>query len=856
MAFDILSCGIIFCSGDTEAVPDDSNSAAKNAIGALYFFSCIILSLLFGGMFLRLYDETNPHVNMVTAKSNNLSASPSKYRKRGPPTMSKVTSRDNLIGEPSQSNLFSSPSAAHMHKSALDDMVKRQEQQRALKYSSACLEIPCATNGKTVELFPLYLVFGVLYPILIVASMVLPTWWAGFSSNGLKTYAASKPDRINGPYFHFQLNKWVVLKLFPDILAYNLAIYLVALTALLSKGVPNISRILNSTFLLPNPFGVSRWIVKVGEGLLFAVFVFLIIFQFCYFYMYHAWENKSNADRVNAELAARAMGQVSNLLTGLLLLPVSRNSVWTIVFGVSHKIMLGWHKYTGVLVLVSTSVHAILWCFAYSAYGYFPQELFSISDRQFHPYNFTVPLAVLGFVAMTMCWYYITAGLTLWIVDYYLRINRVFNNSAALQTCRVVVPNNQLTGSSGIIELAYLMQRKKRLVDKSKLTQSASSSSFSLASSSGEIEMKALNREIAYLEIGAEVDLDDSIVEDVVREKQLLREKTEKDRSTELLLVSERALKHRIGQYVLINIPSIDLFAWHPFSIASAPSEPGGSTTHFIQAMRPNEWTGPYGTPLDLTRYTHIVLIAGGIGITPVYSCYRQIYLQMLAKYLDFKGPHANTSETAYEAAHFAEDAMGMRVRKVSLCWSVKNRSTANILEDKITEMSHSALSYGSEKAFDFSLYLTKEEPPLNRYPSAASNAGSSIDEFVNILHPNYEAVQMMKDRDNLTVLEENCDLSSEVKMEGLYNNDGTHGLNESDDGLARMDESLPPSESHVYYGRPDLKRMISQLAADTLYRRDESILIFACGPEGLVNDCEELAHLHSVDFRGEKFQM
>ena len=60
--------------------------------------------------------------------------------------------------------------------------------------------------------------------------------------------------------------------------------------------------------------GVSRWIVKVGEGLLFAVFVFLIIFQFCYFYMYHAWENKSNADRVNAELAGRAMGQVRVLV--------------------------------------------------------------------------------------------------------------------------------------------------------------------------------------------------------------------------------------------------------------------------------------------------------------------------------------------------------------------------------------------------------------------------------------------------------------------------------------------------------------------------------------------------------------
>jgi NAD(P)H-flavin reductase len=41
---------------------------------------------------------------------------------------------------------------------------------------------------------------------------------------------------------------------------------------------------------------------------------------------------------------------------------------------------------------------------------------------------------------------------------------------------------------------------------------------------------------------------------------------------------------------------------------------------------------GPYGTPVDLTQYVHVVLIAGGIGITPIYSCYRQIYLQMIAK--------------------------------------------------------------------------------------------------------------------------------------------------------------------------------------------------------------------------------
>jgi len=47
----------------------------------------------------------------------------------------------------------------------------------------------------------------------------------------------------------------------------------------------------------------------------------------------------------------------------------------------------------------------------------------------------------------------------------------------------------------------------------------------------------------------------------------------------------------RIGQYVLINIPSIDTFAWHPFSISSAPSDEG-PTTHHIKCMGPNEWTG------------------------------------------------------------------------------------------------------------------------------------------------------------------------------------------------------------------------------------------------------------------------
>jgi len=55
---------------------------------------------------------------------------------------------------------------------------------------------------------------------------------------------------------------------------------------------------------------ISLVIVKVGEALLMMIFASLVLFQFCYFYRYHSWENKSNIDRVPAELAARSMGQV------------------------------------------------------------------------------------------------------------------------------------------------------------------------------------------------------------------------------------------------------------------------------------------------------------------------------------------------------------------------------------------------------------------------------------------------------------------------------------------------------------------------------------------------------------------
>ena len=113
----------------------------------------------------------------------------------------------------------------------------------------------------------------------------------------------------------------------------------------------------------------------------------------------------------------------------------------------------------------------------------------------------------------------------------------------------------------------------------------------------------------------------------------------------------KQSLSFEMGQYFFINIPELSILEWHPFSISSVPSDL--YITHHIKLMGPHQWTGklanfiqqlersdsknalkrvvmnidgPYGNPLRASQYNCILFIAGGIGITPLHSCFRHIY--------------------------------------------------------------------------------------------------------------------------------------------------------------------------------------------------------------------------------------
>lgn len=98
---------------------------------------------------------------------------------------------------------------------------------------------------------------------------------------------------------------------------------------------------------------------------------------------------------------------------------------------------------------------------------------------------------------------------------------------------------------------------------------------------------------------------------------------------------------YRVGQYVFVNFPGISLLEWHPFSLSSGPDEDhleihvqalGNHTQKLTEVAkgRRSLWVrvdGPYGNQrINYRRFPVLLLISGGIGITPCIGILKDMY--------------------------------------------------------------------------------------------------------------------------------------------------------------------------------------------------------------------------------------
>merc|ERR1712228_368788 len=140
-------------------------------------------------------------------------------------------------------------------------------------------------------------------------------------------------------------------------------------------------------------------------------------------------------------------------------------------------------------------------------------------------------------------------------------------------------------------------------------------------------------------------------------------------------------MQFKMGQYAFINISNISLYEWHPFTIASGENESesylqiqnegaklcesdisqNAQFTNLLYSLATNpsiddielHVDGPYGAPFEYDGYERIVLIGGGIGITPCHS----IFSTLLSRSIRYGG----------------KDAMGNVLPSIDLIWCAKD---------------------------------------------------------------------------------------------------------------------------------------------------------------------------------------
>lgn len=288
-----------------------------------------------------------------------------------------------------------------------------------------------------------------------------------------------------------------------------------------------------------------------------------------------------------------------------------------------------------------------------------------------------------------------------------------------------------------------------------------------------------------------------------------------------------------LGSFYYIHIPDISVFEWHPFSVAKYDDQTSTVTIH-VKAMEIGSFTdklynyalqqsaadneaavvlnhrtsllGPFGNlSINLEDYCHIILIAGGIGVTPMW-----LILDDVIHYVN--GQHANPSvPNDIQSNHSSNGAS----------W-LKKWSSRQLKYTKLVRITLAWTYRGEDIKQLFSTYIPDESTFPNLGQTIPPQEPSIKKQEISLEYRLYDTIEKVEAKTDVNV----------------------NSTIDTDTAIVKLSVNRE-------YGRPNIPDIVQKYQGEKF----GNTCIVACGPQGLISSARSIGNELGIDTHFEHFQ-